>query len=150
MKKRLALILVLAAAVAAAVLVFSFRAPKLTPPPPVAVPVPEHHSPALTPREAVGVYLEALHKEDFRAAYEYLSADSREAHPYDEFAQLCGKSRGPTYDLASAQEHPAEDDRVTVTVPLAEDPARAGFTTVREDDGWKVVFIGGAPWQPYP
>ena len=150
MKTRLAFILVLATAVVVALVIISFRTPRPTPRPPVVVPVPQHHSPALTPREAVVAYLEALYREDFRAAYEYLSAGSREVHPYDEFAQLCEKGTGPTYDLASAQEHPDEDGRVTVTVPFAEDPARAGFTTVREDAGWKVVFIGGAPWQPYP
>jgi hypothetical protein len=37
-----------------------------------------------------------------------------------------------------------------VSVPVEEDPAEAAFTAVREEGRWKVVYIGGAPWFPYP
>jgi len=151
MKTRLAFILVVLALLASALLlVWIFNR---EPPPPDRYPpleVPKPRPLAASPREAVVAYMEALYRRDFRAAYEYLSARSKETHPYEEFAGLCEGGEATNYDLAGAQQEPPAGGHVTVTVPLVEDPATAGFTTVREDDDWKVIFIGGAPWFPYP
>jgi hypothetical protein len=148
MKTRLAVILVLIAvlALAAALLVRS-QGPRPSPP---AGPSPPPETPALAPSAVVVGYLEALYRKDFSKAYSYLSAGSREAHPYDEFLSLCEKGEATNYDLASARELPAEGGRVTVAVPLVEDPAEAAFTTVEEAGSWKVVFTNGVPWFPYP
>jgi hypothetical protein len=55
-----------------------------------------------------------------------------------------------SFDVSGATEGPEEDGRVVVSVPLLEDPAQAGFTTVKEGAGWKVVYLSGVPWFPYP
>ncbi|MDH4178952.1 MAG: hypothetical protein OEV33_00460, partial [Armatimonadota bacterium] len=60
------------------------------------------------------------------------------------------ESKGPSLDVESAAEHRANRDRVTVTVSMLWDPAEASFTTVRQDGAWRVVFIEGKPWFPYP
>ncbi|UCC68616.1 MAG: DUF4878 domain-containing protein [Armatimonadota bacterium] len=153
MKKRRVLILVLmAAVVAAAIVVINLRSPDQpsSPPTPPRPPTPQPQPQASTPSEAVVAYLEALSNADFGAAYEYLSSESRAAHPYEEFAALCKESKGPSLDIGSAAEHRADSDRVTVTVSMLWDPAEASFTTVREDGAWRVVFIEGKPWFPYP
>ncbi len=159
MKTRLPLILLVAVVLVSASLLAIYlgrrsaggrgsRPPSTTPTvEPVEPPTP---SPAASPREAVALYLEALERNDFRTAHRYLSADSREAHPYDEFLKLCERGEATNYDVAAARERPGADDRVVVMIPLVEDPAEASFTTSLEAEGWKVVFIGGAPWFPYP
>jgi hypothetical protein len=151
MKTRLVLIFVLvAAAAAAAIAIILVRRPK--PPDPLTVPAPppQQQAQAATPSEAVVGYLQALSESDFGAAYEHLSAASRSAHSYEEFAALCEESKGPSLDLESVAEHPTDADRVTVTVSVLWDPAEASFSTVREDGAWRVVFIEGRPWFPYP
>lgn len=151
MKTRLVLIFVLAAvAAAAAIAIILVRRPKPPDPLPVPPPAPPQQAQASTPSEAVVGYLQALSESDFGAAYEHLSAASHSAHPYEEFAALCEESKGPSLDLESVSEHPTESDRVTVTVSVLWDPAEASFTTVREDGAWRVVFIEGRPWFPYP
>ncbi len=151
MKTRRVLILVLAAAVVAvAIAAIVLRKPAQPSPPPPRPAPPEQRPQATGPAEAVVAYLEALSDRDFRAAYEYLSAESRAAHPYDEFIALCEESKGPSLDLGSASEHPAEGDRVTVIVSMLWDPAEASFTTEQEGGAWRVVFIKGKPWFPYP
>ena len=152
MKTRLALIAVLLAVAAVAFMLVRCPTPK---PPPPPRPQPEPPPPS-TPQAVVVAYIQALEQRDFPAAYRHLSARSRELHPYQGFAAQCEKGAGPTYDLTAARllpptaPQPAGEDQATVIVPLLEDPAEPSFTTVREDAAWKVVFIGGLPWSPYP
>ena len=105
---------------------------------------------AATPVEAVVVYVEALYRKDYGTAYGCLSADSQEAHPYEGFLARAETGEATNFDLAAAQAGEEVAGRVIVRVPLVEDPAEAGFTTVREGGNWRVVFIGGEPWFPYP
>ena len=147
MKTRLAVILVLAAAVAVTVALLAFRTP--APGPPVA-PVPPPPPGPASPTEVVVAYLQALEQGDFRVAYDYLSSESQQTHPYENFVEQCESGSGTEFDLSTATETPAENGRVAVTICLAEDPAAGSFTTVEETEGWRVVFIGGAPWFPYP
>jgi len=153
MKTRLALIAVVLAVAAVAFVIIRYPPPKPTA---VRKPRPAAASPAGTPRAVVVAYLQALERKDFPAAYKYLSVRSREVHPYQEFAAQCENSAGPSYDLAAAREvppvpeAPVTRDQAAVVVPLVEDPAEPSFTTVMEDNEWKVVFIGGVPWSPYP
>ncbi len=153
MKTRLALILVLLAAVAAvAIAVVTLRRPKPTPPLPVPT-TPTHQQPepeAAEPLDAVAGYLNALESDDFGEAYRYLSAESRVAHTYDEFAALCAERKGPSLDVTAARQHREDEGRVTVAVPMLDEPGEAGFTTVRERGSWRVVFVQGSPWFPYP
>jgi len=149
MKTRLALVVLLIAAGIVIVALLRFPGPRRAAPP--AQPArPQPKPTAGSPRQVVTAYLAALQNKDFRTAYGHLSRASRQAHPYDEFVALCEKSGVPSYDLAGAEEKPEEGGEVTVTVPLSEDPAGAGFTTVQETGAWKVVFISGAPSFPYP
>ena len=147
MKTLLAIILILLAIAVVALVVVRFPTAAPAPPP---EPTPQPRPVAGSPRDAVVSYLEALYRKDYRAAYDHLSAASQQAHPYPGFLKLCEKGVATNFDLAAARERPAEGSRVTVTVPLVEDPAEAGFTTVHEDGGWKVVFSTGVPWFPYP
>jgi hypothetical protein len=121
------------------------------PSPPVALPEPRPPTPAApTPEEAVVSYLDALDQAEYRTAYAYLSAASRTAHPYEKFLGLCENGEATSYDVGAAREIPGEGQQVVVLVPIVEDPAEGSFTTVHEAEGWKVVFIAGAPWFPYP
>jgi hypothetical protein len=147
MKTRLAVILVLAAAVAVTVALLIFPTP--APVPPVAPVSPPPPGPA-SPAEVVVAYLQALEQGASRAAYDYLSSESQRTHPYESFVEQCESGSGTEFELSSAREAPEEDGRVLVTISLAEDPAEGSFTTVEETGGWRVVFIGGAPWFPYP
>ena len=104
--------------------------------------------PAAAPQRVVLGYLEALERKEFGPAYAGLSKASQQAHPYQEFVTLAEKSGVPNYDLSGAGEK-MEDDKASVTVPMAEDPAEASFTMVKEDGAWKIVFIGGVPSFPY-
>jgi hypothetical protein len=149
MRTRLAVILIVVAIAAVAFVVIRFPTPR-RPAPPAPAPRPKPQAAAATPREAVVRYVDALYEKDFRAAYELLSTESRQVHPYDEFAQLAESGGSTSLDVAGAQEGPETNGRVVVSVPVEEDPAEAGFTTVKEAGGWKVVYIGGAPWFPYP
>lgn len=151
MKTLLALVAVVLAAVAVVFVFIRYTAPKVdtsSPPPPPAATMP----PPSTPQAVVVAYLEALERGDFAVAHGHLSADSREAHPYEDFVSQCEQGGATAYDLAAALEAVTTepDGRATVIVPLIEDPAEATFTTVLEEGGWRVVFIGGAPWFPYP
>jgi hypothetical protein len=161
MKRGLPFVILAAAILVAAIIVFqslvilrlrrAIAQPRPAPPPPVARRLSDPPmAPAASPREAVVSYLEALDRGDHRNAYACLSAASRQAHPYQEFLKLCEKGEATGHDVAAARELPAGEDRVTVMIPLAEDPAEASFVTAREAGGWVVIFIGGAPWFPYP
>ena len=147
MKTRLAVILVLAAAVAVMVALLIFLTP--APGPPVAPVSPPPPGPA-SPTEVVVAYLQALEQGDLRAAYDYLSSESQRTHPYESFVEQCENGSGTEFELSTATAGPAENGRVVVTISLAEDPAEGSFTTLEETEGWRVVFIGGAPWFPYP
>lgn len=152
MKTRVAVVLIV---VALAVVVFAIirypHAPIQTPvapPPPPPVSVPEVT--AASPTEAVVLYVEALYRKDYEEAWEHLSLPSRQAHPLEEFLERAETGEATNFDLAAAEAGIEKGNRVLVAVPLVEDPASAGFTTEREGEGWKVVYIGGEPWFPYP
>jgi hypothetical protein len=154
MKRRLPVVVLVVAVLVAGLLLVHY----LTPDAPVTthihgplVPVPDPAPAAIaaSPQEAVASYLEALDDGDFQLAHAYLSAASRDAHPYDEFAALCEAGEATSYDVGAVRELSEENGLVVVMVPIVEDPAEASFTTVQEEGGWKVIFIGGAPWFPY-
>ncbi len=150
MKTRLAVILIVVAIAVVAFVLIKFPGPRK---PAAPAPAPTGAKPqpaAASPRAAVSLYVGALYKKDFRAAYELLSIESRQVHPYDEFAKLAESGGAASLDLAGARESAEADGRVIVAVPVEEDPAEASFTTVRQEGGWRVVYIGGAPWFPYP
>jgi len=152
MKTRVAVVLIV---VALAVVVFAvIRYPRASRPAPVApAPPPAVSAPDVTaasPTEAVVLYVEALYRKDYEEAWEYLSPASRQAHPLEDFVQRAETGEATNFDLAAAEAGSEKGNRVLVTVPLVEDPASAGFTTEKEGEGWKVVYIGGEPWFPYP
>jgi hypothetical protein len=103
----------------------------------------------LTPVQVVTAYVQALDRKDYRKAYDLLSADSRQLHPYDDFVARAEKGGSTDYELAKAAEEPGEGSSVVVAVPMTEDVSGAGFHLVREDGAWKVIFIGGTPGFPY-
>ena len=94
--------------------------------------------------------IQALYREDYRRAYELLSARSQAAHPYDDFVKRAESGGSANLDLEAAKAGEEAEGSVVVTVPIVEDPAEAAFTTVREGGGWRVVYLGGAPVFPYP
>jgi len=146
-RTRLGVFLLLVAIAALVWVVLRFPAAK--PPPTPAPPQPRPKSVA-SPREVVQGYLRALEKQDYRAAYELLSAGSRQQRSYDEFAALCQKAGGPSLDAAAAVEQPGKAGRMVVLVPMVEDPAAASFNLTREEGEWRIVFTTGSPWFPYP
>jgi len=150
MKTRVAIILMVVALVAVAFVIVRFPGPKRPVSPPASAPPPKPAARAATPVEAVVVYVEALYRKDYETAYGCLSAESQEAHPYERFLARAETGEATNFDLAAAEAGEEVEGRVTVRVPLVEDPAEAGFTTVREGENWRVVFIGGEPWFPYP
>jgi len=144
-KTRVALLLLLLAAVLVVLAIVKFPRPA-----PTVRPAAPQAAPQITPAQVVVRYLEALDRKDFRAAYSHLSAASRQAHPYDDFVALAEKSGSPSYDLSAVLEKPGEAGQTTVTVPLTEDPAEHGFSLLKEQNAWKLVFMGGVPSSPYP
>ncbi|HUU53386.1 MAG TPA: hypothetical protein VMY87_00570 [Armatimonadota bacterium] len=149
MKTRVAIIIIVVAVAAVAFVIVRFPGPKPPAPPPSFPPSPKADVGAATPVEAVVLYVEALYRKDYEAAYEGLSSASQRAHPYEQFLERAETGQATNFDLAAAEAGEEVGGRVTVTVPLVEDPAEAGFTTMREGGKWKVVFIGGEPWFPY-
>ncbi len=147
MRTRLGVFLLLVAVAALAWVVLKFPAAK--PPPPAAPAQPRPKSIA-SPRQVVQAYLKALEKQDYRAAYDLLSAESRKQRSYDEFAALCQKAGRPSLDAAAAVEQPGRAGLVVVLVPMVEDPAAASFNLTREEGEWRIVFTTGSPWFPYP
>ncbi len=148
MKARVAVVLIVVAVAVVAFVLLRYPGAKRRGPVAPAASAPTVKR-APTPRQAVMWYVEALYRNDYKSAYERLSARSREAHPYEDFVKLAESGEATDLDLAQATEGPEQDGRVVVSVPIPEDPAEASFTTVKEDGDWKVVFIGGAPWFPY-
>ncbi len=148
MKARVAVLLIVVAVAVVIFVVLRYPGVKRPSPAKPATPAPAVKQ-ALTPREAVTWYVEALYRADYKSAYERLSARSRELHPYEEFVRLAESGEATDLDLTQATEGPEKEGRVVVNVPIPEDPAEASFTTVREEGDWKVVFLGGAPWFPY-
>jgi hypothetical protein len=146
----IALFVLLLAALVFIYVRYSRPGPAVPPPPPPPAPAPEPETTAVTPEGAVVLYIDALYRKDFEEAYEHLSSESRRAHSYEEFLERAETGEATNYDLEAAQAGEQVDERVIVTVPLVEDPASGGFTTIKEDGEWKVVFIGGEPWFPYP
>ena len=150
MKTRVAIILMVVAIAAVVFVIVRFPGPERPVPVPEPAPPPKPVVQAATPVEAVVLYVEALYRKDYETAYGCLSAESQDAHPYEEFLGRAETGEATNLDLAAAEVGEEVDGRVTVRVPLVEDPAEAGFTTVREGGNWRVVFIGGEPWFPYP
>jgi hypothetical protein len=147
MKARLAVFLLL---VAAAVVIIAVLRLPVRRPGAVVRPRPQRGPAAAGAKQVVIAYLRALQKQDYRTAYAHLSARSQGAHPFDSFAQDCQKAGFPSLDVEAAQEKTSEGGGTTVVVPMVEDPATAGFTMVREKGEWKIVFVKGSPWFPYP
>jgi hypothetical protein len=100
-------------------------------------------------RQAVVAYLQHLQNDEFEAAYELLSADSRKRHSLEEFRRLA-KQGIPFYDLSSAAAAPSGPDRAEVTLHQMEDPASITITAVKEGGLWRVVYLRGRPGSPYP
>jgi len=150
MKTRVAVILMVVALAAVAFVIVRFPGPKRPVSPPAPAPIPKPVVSAATPVEAVVLYVEALYRKDYETAYGCLSAASQGVHPYEEFLGRAETGEAANLDLAAAEVGEEVGGRVMVRVPLVEDPAEAGFTTVREGENWRVVFIGGEPWFPYP
>ena len=147
MRARLAIVLLLIAIglVLAVVFLVPVERPALQPTRPTSPKI------AIEPPTEVAMsYLSALEAKSYQTAYGYLSRDSKRKHPYDEFASLCETKGITAYDVRTAREERGEDGSVTVAVQLKEDVATAGFRMVREEGGWRVVFIGGIPSYPYP
>lgn len=147
MKARLAVFLLL---VAAAVVIIAVLRLPVRRPPPAARPRPHPGPVAAGAKEVVIAYLSALQKQDYRGAHAHLSAGSQAAHAFDSFARECEKAGFPSLDVEAAQEKAGEGGGTMVVVPMVEDPATAGFTMVREKGEWKIVFVEGSPWFPYP
>jgi hypothetical protein len=147
MKTRLAAGLALIAV--AAVIALVLAPDPLKPAAPLPPPQPRPAVPQASARDVVVAYLEALYRKDYRAAYDHLSADSRRAHPYHEYLDLCERGEITDFDVEAAYEKHTGAGATVIAVPLAEDPAEAGFVAVREGGEWKVVFIQGVPWFPY-
>ena len=150
MKTRVAVILIVVALAVVAFVIVRFPGPERPVSPPVSAPPPKPVVRAATPVEAVVVYIEALYRRDYETAYGCLSDASQGVHPYEDFLRRAETGEATNLDLAAAEVGEEVEGRVTVRVPLVEDPAEAGFTTVREGENWRVVFIGGEPWFPYP
>jgi hypothetical protein len=148
---RAALALVLLVVAVGAVLLALHYFPAASGPPSPSRTVPTRPAPqrVQTPVQVVTAYLQALERRDYRKAFDLLSADSRQLHPYDDFVARAEKGGTTDYDVAKAAEEPGEGNSIVVAVPMVEDPAKAGFPLVKEEGVWKVVFIGGSPTFPY-
>jgi len=146
MKARLCVLIVLVAVAAVVWVVLRYPAAK----PPAKPPPRKPQAAPMSPKQVAQSYLTALEREDYRAAYELLSAEYRKLHAADEFAALCKDSGAPSLDISAAVEQAGEGGRMVVLVPMVEDPAAASFTLVQEDGQWRIVFRTGSPWFPYP
>jgi len=145
----IALVIVLLAAAIIAVVVL-YRRPQ--PPPtvvtaPVAPPQPE--SAAAAAQQAVVAYLQHLQNDEYQAAYELLTADSRKRHSLEEFQRLA-KQGIPFYDRSSATVSLTGADRAEVTLHQTEDPASITITAAKENGLWRIVYLRGRPGSPYP
>lgn len=109
---------------------------------------PPSENRSATAIQTVTEYLTALEQRKFADAYELLSRDSQSKHDRAEFEEQ-SKREMPSFDLTTASTT-ITGDTALVQVQQTEDPATHGFTLVREDGAWKIVYWGGTPGAPYP
>lgn len=134
--------------VLAAVLIAGRDRTPPSPPVPPPPPGPTQSAPDAA-REAVVTYMQHLQHGEYAEAHALLSKESRERHPLDKFQRQAEQSV-TFYDLSSARVKLTKPGRAEVTLRQEEDPASATVIAVREDDAWRVVYLGGRPSQPYP
>jgi len=112
-------------------------------------PAPPVESEETQAARALVSYLRAVYEPDYERAYDFLSAASRRKHSLEEFADAC--RQGVTdFDLSAPPTTERKDGAIAATLPLAEEPGAHSFLIVREEGGWKVVYLSGRPTFPYP
>ena len=126
------------------------KPPPPPPTPPAPAPVVETPEQAAEAgKSAVVAYLTHLEKGEYEAAHALLTSESQAEHPYEEFAEQAKKS-WPLYEKDGAAAKATDKERVVVSVPKVEDPARIPFVTAKDGGKWRVVYLTGRPWTPYP
>jgi len=126
------------------------KPPPPTPTPPAPAPVVETpEQAAQAGKSAVVAYLTHLEKGEYQAAHALLTAESQAEHPYEEFAEQA-KESWPLYETDGASAKATAKERVVVSVPMVEDPARIPIVASKEQGKWRVVYLKGRPWTPYP
>jgi len=128
--------------------------PQLTPTsPPGALQTPDEETPEeaqAAAREAVADYLRALYAQQYKQAYDGLSAASKEHHSQEAFA-AAAKEGQVVYDLDMIEVKQLEDGAAYVIVALQEEeePGNKSFEVKKESGQWKIVYIEGSPFFPY-
>jgi len=95
-------------------------------------------------------YLGALYEQDYQAAHDLLSAESRRRHTLEEFAREA-RSAQVLYDLAGARAERIGEKTAEVVVPLQreEEPGAKAFAVINEGGQWRIVYYTGKPFFPY-
>jgi hypothetical protein len=131
------------------------RKPAASPPPGrSAPPRASANSPAAqdltTAKQAAVHYLDALYAQDFRTAYDLLSADSKRQHPEPAFKRSAAENQ-IQYEIngAAAEAGVRGSVRVAFDLDESEEPGSNALTLVKEQGKWRVVFEGGTPYYPY-
>ncbi|MBI5061024.1 MAG: hypothetical protein HZB67_01805 [Candidatus Aenigmarchaeota archaeon] len=92
-------------------------------------------------------YLSAIEKENYKAAYEMLSSDSKKMHSYSEFVAENKKGR-TIYDLKTLTITKSEKGLAGVLY-LYEDPACTSIHLKEESNSYRIIWHKGIPTFPY-
>ena len=102
------------------------------------------------PIRSLGKYLESIYSDDFKAAYAALSSLTASWYSYEEFTKSFDLK--PDYDLSTikicADFYVDGRHYLQMEIQHYEDPAKWGFTLVRERYKWYIVLFDKNPVHP--
>ena len=97
------------------------------------------------PEQVVRQYILALKKKDYRAAYSYLTPDTKERLSFKAFSSLNEKMM----TLMNERKTWISWQGVMVGTQIYDDPGTWGYLLVKSKGKWKIVIRKGSPSFPY-
>ena len=100
---------------------------------------------ALSPEQVVRQYILALKKKDYKAAYSYLTPDTKERLSFEDFSSKNEKMM----TLMNERKTWISWQGVMVGTQIYQDPGSWGYLLVKSNGKWKIVLRKGSPSFPF-